>query len=98
MARRKEATPAQIALAWLLARKPFIVPIPETTKIAHLEEDLGALNVELSAADMQEIQAGIASIKIHGARSSEAVMSLIDDGAKLGTSLKGGHGVSGLRG
>ena len=52
---RKGATPAQVALAWLLAKKPWIVPIPGTTKVAHLEEDLGALRVELSAADLKQI-------------------------------------------
>lgn len=96
--RRKEAKPGQIALAWLLARKPWIVPIPGTTKIGHLEEDLGALDVVLSAADVQEIDAGFATLTIQGARSSEAVLSLIDVGSKLGTSSKGGQGVSPLRG
>jgi aryl-alcohol dehydrogenase-like predicted oxidoreductase len=98
VARRVEATPAQVALAWLLARKPWIVPIPGTTQIRHMEEDLGAVNVKLNAADVQEIDAGFAGLTINGARSSEAVLQLIDDGAKLGTTSIGGQGVSPLRG
>ena len=90
--------PGQVALAWLLARKPWIVPIPGTTKIDHLEEDLTAVNARLSAADMQEIEAGFAALTIRGARSSEAVLSLIDVGSKLGTSSIGGPGLSPLRG
>ena len=90
--RRKWASPAQVALAWLLARKPWIVPIPGTTKAGHLEEDLRAADLELEAADVQEIEAGFASVTMHGARSSEAVLSLIDVGARAGTSSVGGHG------
>jgi aryl-alcohol dehydrogenase-like predicted oxidoreductase len=92
--RRKQAKPGQVALAWLLARKPWIVPIPGTTKIEHLEENLGALQVDLSAADVREIDTGFAGLTIQGARSSEAVLTLIDAGSKLGTSSKGGHGLS----
>jgi len=98
VARRKGVQPGQVALAWLLARKPWIVPIPGTTKLAHLEEDLGAVDAELDAADVQEIDDGFAALTIHGARSSEAVLALIDVGSKLGTSSAGGHGVSPLRG
>ena len=97
IAQRKNATNAQVALAWLLARKPWIVPIPGTTKIGHLDEDLGALNIALDANDMREIEDGFSKITLQGARSSEAVMKLIDDGSKLGSSSKGGHGVSPLR-
>lgn len=96
--RRKGVRPGQVALAWLLARKPWIVAIPGTTRIGHLEENLGAADAELSAADVQEIEAGFATLTIHGARSSEAVLALIDVGAKVGTSSIGGHGVSPLRG
>jgi len=92
--RRKQAKPGQVALAWLLARKPWIVPIPGTTKIEHLEENLGALQVDLSTADVREIDTGFAGLTIQGARSSEAVLTLIDAGSKLGTSSKGGHGLS----
>lgn len=94
VARRKEALPGQIALAWLLSRKPWIVPIPGTTKIAHLRENIAAANITLSAADLQEIETGFAAIKIQGERSSPAVMALIDDGARAGTSSIGGQGKS----
>lgn len=68
---RKRATPAQIALAWLLAQKPWIVPIPGTTKLARLEENIGAVAVELAAEDLQEIEHASAAIAIHGARYPE---------------------------
>lgn len=61
---RKNATPAQIALAWLLARKPFIVPIPGTTKLHRPEENTGAVNVTLSSADLSEIEAALGKITI----------------------------------
>jgi aryl-alcohol dehydrogenase-like predicted oxidoreductase len=96
--RRKGAKPGQVALAWLLARKPWIVPIPGTTQRRHLVENIEAGDLELEAADVQEIEAGFSSLTIHGKRSSDAVLSLIDEGAKAGTSSKGGHGVSPLRG
>jgi len=66
------ATPAQIALAWLLARKPWIVPIPGTTKLHRLEENLGALDVALSADDLRDLEDASARIEIHGARYPEA--------------------------
>jgi aryl-alcohol dehydrogenase-like predicted oxidoreductase len=69
-ARRKNATPAQIALAWLLARKPFIVPIPGTTKLNHLHDNLGALNVSLSPEEVQQIDSASSTITVHGARTS----------------------------
>lgn len=87
----------QVALAWLLARKPWIVAIPGTTRLDHLEENIAAVNVQLSAADIQEIESGFAGIRIQGERSSEAVMSLMDDGARAGTSSAGGQGKSPLR-
>jgi aryl-alcohol dehydrogenase-like predicted oxidoreductase len=68
---RKGATPAQIALAWLLARKPWIVPIPGTTKLHRLEENLGAADVELTAADLDEIEAAASKISVQGARYPE---------------------------
>lgn len=64
----KGATPAQIALAWLLARKPFIVPIPGTTRLHRLEENLGAVDVELTEADLSEIETAAAAIEIEGER------------------------------
>ncbi len=68
---RKKATPAQIALAWLLAQKPWIVPIPGTTKLHRLDENIGALAVELTAGDLQDIEAAAAKITVQGARYPE---------------------------
>ena len=73
MAEEKRATPAQIALAWLLARKPWIVPIPGTTKLHRLEENVGAAKVELTPRDMQGIEDAAARIVVHGARYPEAL-------------------------
>jgi aryl-alcohol dehydrogenase-like predicted oxidoreductase len=70
---RKKATPAQIALAWLLARKPWIVPIPGTTKLARLEENIGAVPVELTPDDLREIEAAASKITIQGARYPEVM-------------------------
>jgi aryl-alcohol dehydrogenase-like predicted oxidoreductase len=67
-AEQKKVTPAQIALAWLLAKKPWIVPIPGTTKLARLEENLGAANVELTADDVRALEDASAKIKLEGAR------------------------------
>ena len=64
----KRATPAQIALAWLLAQKSWIVPIPGTTKLHRLGENLGAANVELTAADLERIEAALALVEVSGAR------------------------------
>jgi len=71
IARRKDATQAQIALAWLLAQKPWIVPIPGTRRLQRLEENLGAAEVELTASDLAEIDAATARIEIQGARYPE---------------------------
>ena len=76
VAERKRATPAQIALAWLLAQKPWIVPIPGTTKLHRLEENLGAANVELSEADLKQIDEASSSMKLEGARLPEAVLKM----------------------
>jgi len=73
IAAQKKATPAQIALAWLLAQKPWIVPIPGTTKLHRLEENIGAVAVELSAEDLQQIESAAAKITIEGARYPEQV-------------------------
>ena len=70
---RKNATPAQIALAWLLALKPWIVPIPGTTKLSRLEENLGAAKVELSAKDLRDIDTAAAQIEIEGTRYPEHI-------------------------
>jgi aryl-alcohol dehydrogenase-like predicted oxidoreductase len=71
VAERKKATPAQIALAWLLAQKPWIVPIPGTTKRHRLDENNGAIEVELTAEDLRAIDDAAATIKVHGARYPE---------------------------
>jgi aryl-alcohol dehydrogenase-like predicted oxidoreductase len=71
IAGRKDATPAQLALAWLLARKPWIVPIPGTTKRHRLEENLGAANVELTADDLRDIDEAASKIEVQGARYTE---------------------------
>jgi aryl-alcohol dehydrogenase-like predicted oxidoreductase len=73
IALRKHATPGQIALAWLLAQKPWIVPIPGTTKLHRLEENIGAADVALSADDLAEIEDAASQITIHGARYPEAM-------------------------
>jgi aryl-alcohol dehydrogenase-like predicted oxidoreductase len=78
MAARKQATPVQIALAWLLAQKPWIVPIPGTTKLKHLEENLGAAQVELSDTDLRDIRQAFATIRVQGERLSEQHMASID--------------------
>jgi aryl-alcohol dehydrogenase-like predicted oxidoreductase len=71
IAAEKKATPAQIALAWLLAQKPWIVPIPGTTKLSRLEENLGAVNVELTAADLDEIDSAAKKFPVEGDRYPE---------------------------
>jgi len=71
IAERKKATPAQIALAWLLAQKPWIVPIPGTRKLERLDENLGAVEIELTAEDLRDIDAAAAQITVQGARYSE---------------------------
>jgi aryl-alcohol dehydrogenase-like predicted oxidoreductase len=73
IAAQKKATPAQIALAWLLAQKPWIVPIPGTTKLPRLEENIGATSIELSANDLREIESAAAEINVQGARYPEHI-------------------------
>jgi len=77
VAKRKNATPAQIALAWLLAQKPWIVPIPGTTKLHRLEENLGAVSVDLTPSDLQEIDRASSAIKVEGARYPEQFEKLV---------------------
>lgn len=74
VAEQKGATPAQIALAWLLAQKPWIVPIPSTKKLSRLEENLGAVNVELTPADLRNIEEAASRIHVQGERLPEAVL------------------------
>jgi aryl-alcohol dehydrogenase-like predicted oxidoreductase len=77
IAKQKGATSAQVALAWLLAQKPWIVPIPGTTKLSRLEENLGAAAVELSSEDLREIETASSKIKVQGARYSEALQKMV---------------------
>jgi aryl-alcohol dehydrogenase-like predicted oxidoreductase len=74
-AARKNVTPAQLSLAWLSAQKPWIVPIPGTTNLAHLEENVAAASISFSAAELKELNMAVAAIPIHGARLSPAVLS-----------------------
>lgn len=76
IARRKNVTPAQIAIAWLLAQKPWIVPIPGTTKLHRLEENIAAAEVKLTADDMREIESGASKIAVQGARLPEQILSM----------------------
>ena len=71
IAQRKKATPAQIALAWLLAQKPWFVPIPGTTKLHRLEENIGAASVELTPHDLRDIDSAASKITVQGARYPE---------------------------
>ena len=77
IAARKHATPAQIALAWILARKPWIVPIPGTTKLARLQENLGAVSIQLSGSDLGEIDGAAAKITVQGARYPEKLQQTV---------------------
>jgi aryl-alcohol dehydrogenase-like predicted oxidoreductase len=76
LAERKKATPARIALAWLLARKPWIVPIPGTTKVSRLDENIGAVSMELTADDLLDIEAEVSKIAVQGARYPEHLARL----------------------
>jgi len=73
VAEQKKATPAQIALAWLLAQKPWIVPIPGTRKLERLDENIGAATVELTSDDLREIDSAASKITVQGARYPEAL-------------------------
>jgi len=78
VAARKKATPAQIAIAWLLAQKPWIVPIPGTRNLTRLEENIGATSVNLTAEDLLEIRTSISKITVRGARAPESILKHID--------------------
>jgi aryl-alcohol dehydrogenase-like predicted oxidoreductase len=78
LAAKKQATAAQVALAWVLVQKPWIVPIPGTTKLHRLEENLGAVNVELTPDDRREIESALATIPVQGALYSEGAQRMID--------------------
>ena len=77
LARRRKVTPAQLALAWILSRKPWIVPIPGTTKPHRLEENLAAADVELTPQDLQEVETAASTVEIHGARYPEHLQKLV---------------------
>ncbi|MNR00521.1 putative oxidoreductase YdbC [compost metagenome] len=77
IAAQKQATPAQIALAWLLAQAPWIVPIPGTTKLHRLEENLGGADITLDAAELQAIDTALAHIRIEGERYPEALKARV---------------------
>ncbi|WP_245588122.1 aldo/keto reductase [Algoriphagus terrigena] len=94
---RYQASPGKIALAWQLAKKPFIVPIPGTRLIPHMQENIGAANVKLSAADLNELENGFTSIGVFGDRAPAQLKEAHDIGTSLGTSSKGTHGKTPLR-
>jgi aryl-alcohol dehydrogenase-like predicted oxidoreductase len=77
-AEQKKATPAQIALAWLLSQKPWIVPIPGTTKLHRLDENLGAANIPLSRGDLEELDAATSQIPVQGERYPEEIQKMVD--------------------
>lgn len=93
---RYKANPGQVNLAWQLAKKPFIIPIPGTTQIAHLKENMEAANLPLTPADIQEIDAGLAEIVIVGKRAADDVLRLLDIGEQGDVKSKGTHGLSPL--
>src|SRR5262249_21027011 len=76
-AQQKKATPAQIALAWLLAQKPWIIPIPGTTKLHRLEENIGASAIELTSRDLQQLETASSQIAVQGARYPEELQKLV---------------------
>jgi aryl-alcohol dehydrogenase-like predicted oxidoreductase len=78
IAARKKATPAQIALAWLLAQQPWIVPIPGTTKLHRLEENIGAVSVELTPADLRDIDEAVAKITVQGDRYPAHIQQMVN--------------------
>jgi aryl-alcohol dehydrogenase-like predicted oxidoreductase len=77
IAKRKHATPAQIAIAWLLAQKPWIVPIPGTTKLHRLQENIGAVAIELTPDDLSEIEDAASKITVQGARYPETLQKMV---------------------
>src|SRR5579872_4727396 len=78
LAKRKGATTAQLSLAWLLAKKPFIVPIPGTSKVTHLQENIKATNLVLTAEDLKEIDLALSEFKVHGGRMNEEQMKVVE--------------------
>lgn len=97
IAKRYNANPAQISLAWLLAKKPFIAPIPGTTKIEHLMENMAAASINLTVQDMKDIEDGYSNIQIIGKRAAPNVFKFSDIGSVEGTSSKGTNGSTPLK-
>ena len=77
IAKQKDATPAQVALAWLIAQKPWIVPIPGTTKLHRLEENIGSVTIEFTDDELHEIDNASGEIKVEGARYPEHLQKLV---------------------
>jgi aryl-alcohol dehydrogenase-like predicted oxidoreductase len=78
LAKRKDATTAQLSLAWRLAQKPFIVPIPGTGNVKHLQENIESTKLVLTAEDLKEIASALAGLKVHGGRMNEEQMWVVD--------------------
>jgi aryl-alcohol dehydrogenase-like predicted oxidoreductase len=78
LAERKNATTAQLSLAWLLAQKPFIVPIPGTGKVKHLQENIEATNLALTAGELKEIDSALSKFKVHGGRMNAEQMKVVE--------------------
>jgi len=78
LAKRKHATTAQLSLAWLLAQKPFIVPIPGTSKVKHLQENIESTRLVLTPEDLKEIASALAGFEVHGGRMNEEQMRVVD--------------------
>ena len=78
LAKRKGATTAQLSLAWLLAQKPFVVPIPGTSKVKHLEENIEAANLVLTAEDLKDIDRALSEFRVHGGRMNEQQMKVVE--------------------
>ncbi|MBI3546171.1 MAG: aldo/keto reductase [Gammaproteobacteria bacterium] len=93
---RRGATPGQTALAWLIHKRPFIVPIPGTRKIAHMKENVAAINVKLTDSDMQELESGFKKIGVVGKNAPPALLEAHDIGSFLESSSKGTYGLSPL--
>lgn len=86
---KHQATPGQVALAWLMAKKPFIVPIPGARIISHMQENMGAVKVKLSENDINELETSFKEISLYGDRAPENLKASHDIGTSLGTSSKG---------
>ena len=78
LAEKKKVTPPQLSLAWLLAQKPFIVPIPGTRSVEHLHENIEASEIRLTSEDLREIEAALSTIAVHGGRMNEEQMKVVD--------------------